>query len=186
MRISDNSNVNDAPKLRGGRAVVFSVDKESLASLREALPGWEIEVVDGAIASSLMDEWNPRSADLLVIGVCENESEMLGLSRFLAFCSSCSSEFPSDDKAAEPLREIKETVGRANAPLLVLVRVGEESLVQAALRAGADSCLVLPIHHKEVRSMLSRANVHTESGRHTLNLHKAEPEDLWRDTGGEG
>ena len=75
---------------------------------------------------------------------------------------------------------------RRNAPLLVLVPVGQESLVRAALEAGADSCLVLPVHAKEVASMLARLQQGNRPGRHTLNLERAQTEDPWRDDGGQG
>jgi hypothetical protein len=63
---------------------------------------------------------------------------------------------------------------------------GQESLVRAALEAGADSCLVLPVDAKEVASMLARRRQGTQPGRHTLNLDQAQREDRWRDDGGQG
>ena len=49
----------------GLKAVAFDLDAASLSGLREALPGWEIEVLHGATAASLTYDWNPGEADLL-------------------------------------------------------------------------------------------------------------------------
>jgi hypothetical protein len=49
------------------RAVAFDLDAASLSGLREALPEWEIEVVNGATAASLTHDWNHGAADLLVV-----------------------------------------------------------------------------------------------------------------------
>jgi hypothetical protein len=74
------------------RAVTFDADAASLASLREALPGWEIEVVNGATAASLDHDWNPGAADLLVVTAREEVAETLGLCRFLAFSGGFSED----------------------------------------------------------------------------------------------
>ena len=74
----------------------------------------------------------------------------------------------------------------ADPPLLVLVPAGQESLVKATLEAGADGCLVLPIHAKQVASMVIRAHQAKQPGRHTLNVERAQAEDRWRDDGGQG
>jgi hypothetical protein len=58
--------------------------------------------------------------------------------------------------------------------------------VWAALEAGADSCLVLPVHAKGVASMLVHARAGNQPGRHTLNLDQAQIEGRWRDDGGQG
>jgi hypothetical protein len=170
-----------------GRAVAFDLDAASLLSLREALPGWEIEVVNGATAASLPRDWNPGEVNLLVVGVRANVTETLGLCRFLAFCTSY---------ARDSRQEVAETLGPhrngqnqerwAGAPLLVLVPAGQEAIVGAALEAGAHSGLMLPIHAKEVASMLVHARADNQPGRHTLNLEGTQSEDRWRDDGGQG
>jgi DNA-binding NarL/FixJ family response regulator len=163
------------------------LDAASLISLREALPEWEIEVVNGATAASLTPDWDPGAADLLVVQARAEVAETLGLCRFLVFTGG----FSTESRA-----EVAETLGvhgsrqnqarRTNAPLLVLVPSGQEAFVRAALEAGADSCLVLPVHAKEVASMLARAHAGNQPGRHTLNLDQAQCEDRWRDDGGQG
>jgi DNA-binding response OmpR family regulator len=86
-----------------------------------------------------------------------------------------------------PHRSRQSRVRRSDAPLLVLVPPGQGRLaVRAALEAGADSCLVLPVHAKEVASMLARAWQGNRPGRHTLDLDRAQREDRWRDDGGQG
>jgi DNA-binding response OmpR family regulator len=144
------------------RAVVFDVDAESLGSLREALPQWQIEEMGGATALSVDRDWNPGSAELLVIRVREPVVESLGLCRAL-----------------------RSQLGRAHTSLLVLVPPAQESLVRAALDAGASSCLVLPIHAKELASMVNRVHDGSQPGRHTLDLNRAQRADPWRDDGGE-
>ncbi len=171
---------------RRGRAIIFDVDEESLVTLRKALPEWKIEIVRGATSLSLCRDWNPAEADLLVVGVCEDNAEMLGLCRFLSFSSSFSEDFRLDPVASGILRDIRNEVGRSTTPIIVLVRPGQESLIEPTLKAGADSCLVIPIHYKEVRNMLGRMEEDNQPGRHTLNLQHPQSEDLWRDCGGEG
>ncbi len=169
------------------RAVAFDLDEASLISLREALPEWEIEVVNGATAASLTHNWNPGAADLLVVKAREEVAETLGLCRFLVFCNGYSPD--SREEEAETMGRHgsrQNQARRTNAPLLLLVPGGEESLVRAALEAGADSCLVLPVHAKEVASMLARVRGGNRPGRHTLSLHLPQCEDRWRDDGGEG
>jgi hypothetical protein len=58
--------------------------------------------------------------------------------------------------------------------------------VRAALDAGANSCLVLPVHAKDLVSMAARAQAGNRPGRHTLGLDRAQRKDRWRDEGGEG
>jgi hypothetical protein len=167
------------------RAVAFDVDAASLASLREALPGWKIDTLNSATPDSLARNWNPGAADLLVLSARGNATETLGLCRFLSFCAGYSRE--AQQEWAETLgpRE-RLPVLRPDAPLLVLVPPGQETLVGAALEAGARSCLVLPIHAKQVASMLAHARAGNQPGRHTLNLDQAQVEDRWRDDGGQG
>ncbi len=169
------------------KAFAFDLDPASLLSLREALQGWEIEVVIGATAASLAHDWNHGAAGLLVVKAREPVAETLGLCRFLVSCDG----FSTDSREG-----VTETAGRhanrqnqarrADAPLLVLVPPGQESLVRAVLEAGADSCLVLPVHAKEVASMLARGRHGNQPGRHTLDLDRVQSEDRWRDDGGQG
>jgi DNA-binding response OmpR family regulator len=142
--------------------VAFDVDPASLVSLRQAFPDAEVEAVKGATTDSLDKDWNPRTADLLVLGTRDNTGETLGLCRAL-----------------------RSQLGRALTPLLVLVPTRQDTLVRAALEAGAHSCLTLPVHAKELRAMVTRAEAGNQPGRHTLGLDRAQQEDSWRDEGGE-
>jgi hypothetical protein len=135
------------------RAVAFDLDAPSLVSLREALPEWEIEEMEGASATSLSHAWDPGAADLLVVMACEEAAETLGLCRFLIACGVFSTD--AREMRAEALAlhgRRRNHARRENAPLLVLLPSGQEALMRAALEAGADSCLVLPIHPKDVAS----------------------------------
>ena len=94
--------------------------------------------------------------------------------------------------ACEPLaqtlalcRALRRHTNNPRVPLLVLVPPSAESLVRAVLDAGANSCLVMPIHAKELVSMVSRAKEGNRPGHHTLNLDRAQRKDQWRDDGGE-
>lgn len=169
---------------RQGRASAFDVDDASMASLREGLPGWQINDVRGGTVTSLPRAWNPGAVDLLVVGVRANVAETLGLCRFLAFCSAYSQDARHVTAATSDPRE--NQTRRADAPLLVLVSHGQEAFVRAALEAGAHSCLILPICAKEVARMLIRTRAGNQPGRHTLNLEQAQSEDSWRDNGGQG
>lgn len=144
------------------RAIAFDVDGASLASLRKGLPEWEIKAVQGATAASLTRDWNPAAVDLVVLGARDDVTEILGLCRGL-----------------------RSQAGRARTPVLVLVPPAQPALVRDVLKAGADSCLVLPIHAKEVASILVHARAGNQPGRHTLDLNRAQCEDRWRDEGGE-
>ena len=137
-------------------------DPASLESLRQAFPGWQLEAVNGATRESLARDWDPGEASLLVVGARTDVTQTLALCRGL-----------------------RSQAGRAQTPLLVLVQPGRESQVRAALEAGADSCLVLPVHAKELVTMLSRALAGNRPGRHTLGLNRPQCEDEWRDDGGE-
>lgn len=57
------------------RVVAFDVDAASLASLGAALPEWEIASVHGATVASLAGHWDPRAADLLVVGLRDSLAE---------------------------------------------------------------------------------------------------------------
>jgi hypothetical protein len=144
---------NVAPA-KPSRAVAFDVDSASLSSLREALPSWEIATISGATAASLAHHWDPAAADLLVVSAGDNASETLGLCRFLSFCTRYSTE--AREEGAETLDSWESLPPfRLDAPLLVLAPPGQTTLVGAALEAGARSCLVLPIHAKDVASVLA-------------------------------
>jgi DNA-binding NarL/FixJ family response regulator len=169
------------------KVIAFDLDPASLISLREALPEWEIEVVNGATAASHTHAWNPGAADLLVVKAREEVAETLGLCRFLVFSGVFSTVSREEVAATSRLyRRRQDDERRAGVPLLVLVPSEQEALVRAALEAGADSCLVLPVHAKEVASMLARVRQGNQPGRHTLDLDRAQREDRWRDEGGQG
>jgi DNA-binding response OmpR family regulator len=144
------------------RIVAFDVDADSLASLREAFPEGAIEAVQGATTASLRRDWDPGVTDLLVVGAGDSLGSTLGL-----------------------CRGVRSQAGRAHTPLLVLMRPTQQALVQAALAAGADGCLVLPVHPKELVRVLAQAREGNRPGRHTLSLSRAQREDPWQDDGGE-
>lgn len=170
------------------RVVAFGLDAASLISLRTALPEWDIEAVNGATSASLTQGWNPGAADLLVVQAGVNPAETLGLCRFLVFAGGVSTK--SREESPESLEvhhgSRHHQAQRTTAPLVVLMPSEQEEFMRAALKAGADSCLVLPVHAKEIASMLVRAYEDNQAGRHTLNLEKAQTEDRWRDDGGQG
>lgn len=168
------------------RAVAFDVDPTSLASLRDALPEWEIVLVNGATPASLSGHWDPSSADLLVIGSQSDAAETLGLCRLLSYCNTYSPEARSErSESLAGEQDPPRTQAVRNAPLLVLIPPGQETLVGAALEAGAYSCLILPIHAKEVANTLAQAHAGNRPGRHTLSLERAQADDLWQEDGGE-
>lgn len=139
------------------KVFVLNLDSASLVSLVEALPAWEVAVLAGATAASLAPSWDPGAADLLVLQAGEDVAETLGLCRFLVFCSALSTDFRR--KAAQTLRchGSRQSRARADAPLLVLVPLGQKPLVKAALKAGAAECLVLPVQAEDVASAVTRA-----------------------------
>jgi DNA-binding response OmpR family regulator len=143
--------------------VAFDVDADSLAALREAFPQSEIKTIHGTTTSSLRRDWNPEATDLLVVGAGDHADGALGL-----------------------CRGVRSQVGRAHTPLLVLVPAARQGLVEAALAAGADNCLVLPVHAKDLVQTLTRARAGNQPGRHTLGLSRAQRVDPWQDDGGEG
>jgi hypothetical protein len=169
------------------KVVAFDLDEASLTSLRAALPSWEIEVLLGATGDTIPHEWNPGEVDLLVVHAGEDEATKLALCRVLmrrgVFSRIAGKEVPV---ILGPRGSLESQAQRAHAPLLVLVPPGKQELVNAALEAGAHSCLVLPINSKEVVSMLIRARGGNQPGRHTANREKAQGEDQWRDEGGQG
>ena len=159
------------------RVIAFDLDEASLIHLKEAFPAGVVEAINGATAASLAHDWNPGRADLLVVRARDEAAETLGLCRFLVRCSA----FSTDARGQQQNQR-----HRADAPLLVLVSPGQEAFVRAALEAGAHSCLIMPIHAKEVASMVARAEEGNQSGRHMLTLDQARSEDRWRDDGGQG
>jgi hypothetical protein len=164
--------------LNQSKAITFDVDPASLLSLREALPGWQIAVVYGATVASLPCDWNPGAVDLLVVGARANATETIGLCRFLASGSASSRDFRQEE--AEPLglhRSHPKPARRAGAPILVLVPSGQESLIGAALEAGARSCLMRPIHTKEVASLLVHTHAGNQPTQHTRVFERAQRED---------
>jgi hypothetical protein len=171
----------------GPKAVTFDVDATSLASLRGALPGWQIETFNEVTASSVARACDPGAADLLVVGARGDGEEALEQCGFLTFCTCYSEDFrrgpgqrpEGGDGRGGPAR-------RPDAPLLVLVSPGQDVLARAALAAGAHSCLVRPVHAKEVVRMLAHARAGNQPGRHTGPAEAAQAQDLWRDDGGEG
>jgi hypothetical protein len=169
------------------KAIAFDLDRASMASLREALPDWEIEMVKGATPASLTPDWDPGTVDLLVVSAGAVVADTLALCQFLCECDVMSGYCGNDSEAIlGPRGSLQTHAQRAHAPLLVLVAPGQEGLVRKALEAGAHSCLVLPINAKDVASMLVRARTGNKPGRHTLNLEGAQRKDRWRDDGGEG
>ena len=144
------------------KVIALDVDPTSLESFHQAFPGWQVETVNGATRETLTPDWDPGEASLLVVGARTDVTQTLGLCRGL-----------------------RSQAGRARTPLLVLVQAGREPLVRAALDAGADSCLALPVHAKELVTMLGRALAGNRPGRHTLGLDQPQSDDEWRDDGGE-
>jgi len=142
--------------------VAFDVDADSFATLSQAFPDGGIKQVTGATAASLIRNWDPEMAGLLVVGFREPLADAFALCRGL-----------------------RSQAGRGLTPLVVLVPTADGSVVKAALDAGADACLVLPVHVKDFARFMVRAGRGNQPGRHTLNLHRAQSEDLWRDDGGE-
>jgi FKBP-type peptidyl-prolyl cis-trans isomerase 2 len=169
------------------RAIAFDLDAANLASLKEALPGWEIETIDGSTPANLARDWGPGAAGLLVVAIRADAADTWGLCRFLASRPSSLADGArrNVDKAglADPLQSPRRSPA---APLLVLVPEGQEALIEAALEAGAHSCLVLPLRPKSVAIVLTHARAGNQPGRHTLNTETAQRKDRWRDDGGEG
>ncbi len=97
-------------------------------------------------------------ADLLILGSRDNVADTLGMGQFLALRTSCSAQArPVADETPSIHASPPKRARRADAALLVLVRPGQDTLVVAALEAGAHSCLRLPIHAQQVATMLAHA-----------------------------
>jgi anti-anti-sigma factor len=142
--------------------IAFDVDDASMVSLRQAFPDWELQVIHGGTIASLERDRSPKKAGLLVVAAGAEMELTLGLCRGL-----------------------RSLAGRAQTPLVVLVPRARSALVRAVLAAGADSCLILPVHAKELTGALTRARAGNQPGRHTLNLDRPQCNDPWRDEGGE-
>jgi hypothetical protein len=169
------------------RAIAFDVDTISSTSLRQALPGWQIDAVYGATVASLPWDWAPGPVDLLIVGVREDVAETWGLCRFLEqYTSTVRESQPVAAETTELPKNLVDVARRTKVPLLLLLPSGQGVLVEAGLKAGAHSCLMLPIHAKEVASMFVHAHAGNQPGRHTASLEGAQTEDRWRDEGGQG
>jgi CheY-like chemotaxis protein len=166
MRTTPSDDSTGSPLLRRRKAVVFGMDAESLADLRQALPGWRIDCFHGATVGSMPHDWDPGEPDLFVVSLRENVTEVLGLCRLLASWPSCENE--QQEEASETLRldgKPEDSGCRANVPLLVLVSSGQDTLVGAALEVGARACLQRPISIEDVTKFLNRAPVDNLSRR---------------------
>jgi hypothetical protein len=175
------------------KVIAFDVDQASLIRLGKALPDSVIEVVNGATAASLTRDWNTGTVDLVVVQPREEVAETLELCRFLVSCGVLGRDAPAvtDSQEETPktlgLHRRRQNVGRRpHCPPLVLVPPSQKSVVADLLKAGAHSCLMLPINAKDVASMLVHAQTGNQPGRHTLDLERAQTEDRWRDDGGQG
>jgi hypothetical protein len=163
------------------RAVAFDLDAASLVSLRGALPGWAVEVVNGATAASLTRGWDPGAADLLVVRARDEVEETLGLCRFLVFCGVFAADARGEREGCPgPPGNRRDEERPAHPPLLVLVPPGQQSLVKAVFAAGADRCLEFPVHTEEVARVLTRLG----QGERRPGLDRG-CEDRWQDDGGQ-
>src|SRR5581483_6853348 len=144
-------------------AFAFDVGPDSLASLRQAFPTREISAFDQTTAQSLRRQRDLEAVALLIVGIHDQQ-----IVQTLALC-----------------RILRAQEGRAQTPLLVLVPPARQALVRAAPDAGTDSCLVLPIHTKDVVDRVARARDGNRPGRHTLGLDRGQALDEWQDDGGE-
>jgi len=183
----------EKPMPNQSKVITFDVDEASLISLRQALPGCVIDEVNGATAASLTRDWDPGTVDLVVVEPRKEVAETLDLCRFLVSCGVLARDAPAVTDSQEEtsktlgLHRYRRNVGRrAHSPLLVLVPPSRESIVSDLLKAGAHSCLILPIDAKDVTSMLVHAQAGNQPGRHTVDLERAQTEDRWRDDGGQG
>jgi len=175
------------------KVIAFDLDQASLTSLRKALPDSVIEVVNGATAASLTRDWNPGTVDLLVVKARQEVAETLELCRFLVSCAVLAKNalVATDSQEEKPTtlglhRRRRHRGRRPHSPLLVLVPPSRKGIVTDVLKAGAHSCLMLPINAKDVASMLVHAQAGNQPGRHTLDLERAQTEDRRRDDGGQG
>jgi hypothetical protein len=173
--------------------IAFDLDHASLIGLHDALPESFVQVVNGASAASLGTDWNPGTVDLLIVQSRDEIGETLELCRYLVSSAVLAKDRPI-------ITDSEEVNGRATglhgappdakrhtrSPLLVFLRQSQMTHLRDVLKAGAHTCLPLPINAKDVASMLVHAQAGNHPGRHTLNLERAQIEDRWRDNGGEG
>jgi hypothetical protein len=170
MRTAPTDEPNETPLSRRSKAVAFGMDAETLADLRQALHGWRIDCLHGATVRSMPHDWDPGEADLFVVCLRENVTEVLGLCRFLAHWPPCESDPQEGLPETGRVDGKHENVcGRSDVPLLVLVSPGQDTLVGAALEVGARACLQLPISINDMADFLNRAPVKDSSSRHVPN-----------------
>lgn len=173
--------------IRRPRTLTFDVDPASAATLREALPEWVIEPTLGASVASLFSGEDLGAVDLVVVGARASATETLALCRVLGVSGSRLRRAGQTNEGSLVLRwRIQRQARRVEAPLLVLVAPEQMGLVQAALEAGAQCCLELPITVSAVAGVLSRARAGNRPGHHTGNHERAQDLDLWQDDGGQG
>ena len=160
----DRSDETALPRRR--KAVAFGMDPESLADLQHALPGWRIHCFHGATVGSMPHDWDPGEADLFVVRLRENVTEVLGLCRFLAQWPSCESDPPEVlPETGRPDGKQEDATCRPDVPLLVLVSSGQDTLVGAALEVGARACLHQPISVEDMADFLNPAPADNLSSR---------------------
>jgi CheY-like chemotaxis protein len=158
MRTAAPARSDETAPPRRRKAVAFGMDPESLADLRQALPGWRIHCFHGTTVGSMPHDWDPGEADLFVVCLRENVTEVLGLCRFLARWPSCESDPPEDLPETSRLDgKHEDATCRPDVPLLVLVSSGQDTLVGAALEVGARACLQQPISSEDMADFLNRA-----------------------------
>ena len=141
------------------KVITLDVDPDSLARLREALPGWVFQAADEGAADLLGRDWEPAAAGLVVVGPRARRGEALGLCRWL-----------------------RVQAGRAHTPLLVLVPAGQEAQVRSVLAAGADHCLVLPVRATDLALVADDARAEDRERR----LDQDRYTSAWQDDGGKG
>jgi hypothetical protein len=175
------------------RIIAFDLDRASLRCLRDALPESVIEAVNGASSASFGANWDPGIVDLLIIQSGEEIAETVKLCKYLVSRRVLAKDGPIITDSQEVKSSKLEVHGDppvaqrlTRAPLLVLLPASQMTHLRDVLKAGAHSCLMLPIDAKDVASMLIHAQAGNQPGRHTLNLERAQVEDRWRDNGGEG
>src|SRR5437879_431160 len=156
--------MQEIPMPNQSKIIAFDLDQASLISLRQALPDSLIEVIHGATAASLNRDWNPGTVGLLVVNARQEVAATLELCRFLVSCGVHAKNAPvvtdSQEEVPNALglhRRRRNVARRPHSPLLVLVAPSQKSIVRDVLKAGAHSCLMLPIHAKDVASMLVHA-----------------------------
>jgi hypothetical protein len=175
------------------KIIAFNLDQPSLTGLRDAFPGFVIEAVDGAAAPSQRADWDPGTIDLFVVQSGDEIAQTLELCRSLASSAVLAKAGPviTDSQEANPRKSglragPPDGQRRTRSPILVLLPQIQMKHLRDVLKAGAHTCLALPINAKDVTSMLAHAQAGNQPGRHTLNLERAQIEDRWRDDGGEG